>query len=600
MSSAAGSAGEDEADELQVRAYVRDRFVDMFLSQNRRAQGGLLISALLVAWIWFARTQATAALLWTAAALLVTALRFAFTESWVRASRHTAGLSPTGRIVAVLGVNGVLMALPLLAFGHLTELERAGVSIILMATATASVATTSGYRFVFLAFAAPMLVALALAWALTAPIGGHVAAARGLALLIGLYLLFLASVGRQAQQVFEESSRYRHAEQGRNRQLQQALATADEASRAKTQFLAAASHDLRQPIHGMNVLVAALSLHELTPRAREIVVLLESVNQVLSRQLDGLLDISKLDAGIVRPDPAPQRLDRLLTTLHGTLAPVARERGIELRLHIEDSATAQTDGPLLVRVLSNLCDNAIKFTRRGGRITLGLRREGSQAVLSVADTGIGIARNEQARVFAEFYQVGNVERDRTRGLGLGLAIVRRLCTLLDVQLTLSSELGTGTTVRLCLPALPVQAEPTPPAPAPMLPAGLSVLVIDDEPMVRESMRLLLSAMDCSVHLADSTEHARAIATAHTLDAVLSDFRLREGDSGLAALQAVRSLRPRAACALITGDTAPDRIREARSIGVPLLHKPVTLNDLLSVLRAEPRQGAASQADQVPA
>lgn len=563
-----------------VAAFVRARFVDLFLGQSRRAQIGLLAAGALVAWVWHARTQQGAALAWIAALAIVTLLRVVFSERFVRAAAPAA--QPL-RIALLLGANGLLMMVPLAAFASLSEIERAAVSIILIGSATASVATTSGYRSVFLAFAAPMLLALAAAWALTPHAAGSGVASGSIALLVFLYLLFLVGVGRQAQEVFEESSRFRHGEEQRSRELKQALAAADEANRAKTQFLAAASHDLRQPIHGMNVLVAALSLRELDDRSREIVALLDSVNQMLSRQLDGLLDVSKLDAGIVRPEPAAHRLDRLLEAQHAALAPVARERGITLHLRCDGPAAAITDATLLARVLANLGDNALKYTPAGGTVTLALRAEGGDALISVADTGIGIPADEQERVFREFYQVGNAGRDRTRGLGLGLAIVRRLCELLGVRLTLQSAPGAGTTVTLRLHALAVRVDPTrAPAPAALRP-GLAVLVVDDEPLVRESMRLLLDELRCRVHVAESSHEAEAIARAQPLDAVLSDFRLRDGDSGVAALHAVLRHCPGARCALVTGDTAPDRIRDAQAAGVALLHKPVTLPDLLALL-----------------
>jgi signal transduction histidine kinase/ActR/RegA family two-component response regulator len=567
-------------DQAHIQAFVQERFVDMFLSQNRRAQLGLFIAAAIVAFIWFGRTQSAGALVWLVALGGVTVLRYRYTERWVR----DRDAQPTQRIAAVLLVNGVMMAVPLVAFDRLSELERAAMSIIVLATATASVATTSGRRSVFLAFAVPMVVPLAFAWALARHDQGSGQAAFGVALLVLLFLAFLVSVGKQANAQFEESCRFRYGEQQLNAELKQALEQASESNRAKTQFLAAASHDLRQPLHSMNVLVAALTLRELDGRSREIVGLLDSVNQTLSKQLDGLLDISKLDAGAIRPELSVHRLDQLVASHHAAMAPVARERGLKFTLDIAEPASGLVDGPLLTRALSNLTDNAFKFTRRGGAVSLSLRREQGQAVLAVTDDGIGIAQDEQERVFREFYQVGNTERDRAKGLGLGLSIVRRLCGLLGVDLRLASQPGAGTTVTLRLPEVAaVQTVATTSMKA-GVPKGLTVLVVDDEPMVRDSMRLLLSELGCTVLLADGTEQATRAAAAQRIDAVLSDYRLREGDSGLQVMRAVQNMHPGVRAALVTGDTAPDRIRDAESVGVPLLHKPVTLADLLSVLQ----------------
>jgi signal transduction histidine kinase/CheY-like chemotaxis protein len=601
LGSTGNGAAPATADESLVQAFIHDRFADMFLGQNRRAQLGLLVAASLVAFIWYQRTQAAVALFWMGAVVVVTALRYVGTERFVRAR---GGRQTTRRITAVLLVNGLLMAMPLTAFHRLTELERAAVSIILIATATASVATTAGFRSIFIAYAAPMLVPLSVAWAVTRSEDHGAAAAVGLGLLIFMFLLFLLSIGQQSRQVFEEAGRFRYGEQQLNRELSQALAQAGEANRAKTalladleralgqageanraktQFLAAASHDLRQPIHSMNVLVAALRLREMDERSREIVLLLDSVNQMLSRQLDSLLDVSKLDAGIVKPERAVHALHQLLAEHQQAQAPVARERGLNLELAVADEASASTDSALFGRVLGNLTDNAFKFTRRGGSVKLTLHVTGGRAVITVADTGIGIAPEEHERVFREFYQVGNVERDRSKGLGLGLSIVRRLCQLLGVEVQLASMPGVGTTVTLTLPVVaPVRAAQAA-AVVSRVPPGLQVLVVDDEEIVRHSMRLLLAELGCVVHLADGTEQARQLSAQHGIDVVLSDHRLREGDSGLLAIRAVQARHAGVRAALVTGDTAPDRIQEAQAAGVRLLHKPVTLPELLSVL-----------------
>lgn len=568
-------------DEAVVQAFIHARFADLFLGQSRRAQIGLLVAAILTAAIWFSRTRSAWALAWIGAVVAVTLLRYLYTERLVRGFGQER---TTSVIVAVLAVNGVMMATPILAFGALSVLDRAAVAIILLGSATASVATTSGYKSVFLAFAAPMLLALATGWALASDEQGTTLVPQAIGFLVFAFLLFLVSIGRQASGIFGEASRFRYGAQQLNRELQHALEIASEANRAKTHFLAAASHDLRQPIHSMNVLVAALTMRDLDTRSREIVDLLDSVNQSLSRQLDSLLDISKLDAGIVKPSLRIERLDQLARAHHAATEPAARERGIGLALQVAHEVSVETDAALLGRVLSNLTDNALKFTRRGGQVRIGVREHGERAVLSVADTGIGIAQAEQARVFAEFYQVGNVERDRQRGLGLGLSIVQRLCQLLGATISLDSEPGVGTTILVSLPRSRASGIPTAPTSVarPSV-QDLSVLVVDDELFVRQSMRLLLSELGCTVYLADGTAQAQEHARAARIDVVLSDYRLRDDDSGLSVIRSVQALQPHARAALITGDTAPDRIAEAQSVGVPLLHKPVTLDSLLEVL-----------------
>lgn len=567
-------------EDVAIRALAFDRFVDMFLSQNGRAQLGLLVAATLIALVWYQSTHSLLAIAWLVLAALVAVFRFLYSEAFIR---RVAPPQRVARIVSVLLVNGVLMALPLQAFAYFSELGRAALSIILLASATASVATTSGFRLVFLAFAVPMLILLSLAWCWVAWINDS-GAAWGLAALIVLYLLFLVSIGRQANAVFQDLCRFRFGEQQLNRELTHALEEASEANRAKTQFLAAASHDLRQPIHSMNVLVAALSLRQLEPQSKEIVALLGTVNQTLSKQLDTLLDVSKLDAGVVHAEFAVHSLRKIVETHHAATSPVAQERGLRLELEDGVDVSASTDAALLTRALSNLTDNALKFTPRGGIVQLSVLSEQHLAVLRVRDSGIGISLDEQERVFREFYQVGNVERDRLKGLGLGLSIVRRLCALLDVQLQLESQPGVGTTITLRMPqAAPVEPVRIVARERDGFAKGLRVLVVDDEVMVRQSMRLLLTELGCLVHLAEGVDVAQSIAQAHPIDLVLSDLRLRDGASGLSVIHSIRALHPAAHAVLITGDTAPDRIREAQSAGVGLLYKPVALDDLIAVL-----------------
>ncbi|RZA17085.1 MAG: response regulator, partial [Proteobacteria bacterium] len=434
-----------------------------------------------------------------------------------------------------------------------------------------------------------------------------------LAGLIIVFLLFLVGLGKQVNKVFEESSKYRYGEQQLNakltRALQQAeehrlveqqlnaeltqalqradehhqveqqlnakltlaLQRADESNRAKTKFLAAASHDLRQPLHVMTVWLGVLRQYKIDEDTRGIVNKLESMNQALSRQLEGLLDISKLDADIVTPRLAPCSLDALLTGHQQAMEPVAHLKGIHLELLCDESLAVATDETLFSRILRNLTDNALKFTRRGGSVRLSLQRDGDDAVLSVADSGVGIAEEELEYVFQEFYQVASTERSRSEGLGLGLSIVRRLCALLGVQLALESKFGVGTTFKLRLPLSSLEEEPIVETPAPEV-VGLSVLVIDDELDVRESTQALLRG--CNVHLAASGAEALKIAQAVFIDVILSDLRLRDGESGIDVIKLLHKVRPEAHAVIITGDTAPQRLRTVISAGIPLMIKPV--------------------------
>lgn len=567
-----------------VSQLVQEQFIDTYLRNSGKAQIGLLLSAVVAGLIWHDRSHSIWPIAWLLVFALVTGLRYFKTADFVRAA---TGSGRVYRIGLTLLVNGLMMAAPLSAFATYSELERMAISIILMATATASTTTTSGYRAVFLAFALPMLVPLALAWALIPHQDASWLSTWGISALILFYLGFLVNVARQVAAVFVQSCQYRLGEHQTNQQLKVALDAADESSRAKTRFLAAASHDLRQPLHSINVLVATLSLRPLDADTQDIVRLLDAVNHTMTQQLDALLDLSKLDAGVIQPDLSSLRLDTLLHAHVQALAPVAASKGVTLVLDDTPALAALTDELLLRRVVSNLTDNALKFTPRGGTIRLKLWQEDTLAHLSIADTGIGISDQDKQWVFQEFYQVSNTERDRRNGLGLGLSIVQRLCRLMGIRVELASAPGKGTTITLSMPVVsdqPLAAHATPSPPATVQP-GLMVIVLDDEATVRQSMSLLLRQLGCLVYEAESTVQAVAIVQQHAIDVLFADHRLRGADNGIHAIERIRTIRPQVTAVLLTGDTAPDRLQQAKHAGVTMLHKPLVLEQVIEVLNS---------------
>ncbi|MBU6269687.1 MAG: hybrid sensor histidine kinase/response regulator [Betaproteobacteria bacterium] len=578
-----GASDALDVDDTLLQAFVRERSIATWLRQIPSSMAGQLFAGLLLGAIWWVNTRSIWPLAWAGTLVAALLLRLVYTERIVR----MPGRVPTEtRISALMVSQGALITLPLLGFSRFPAVEQAAVSIILVALATASVATTAGFRLVFLYYAVPILMPLALAWALAASEAASPHAGLGMAALVLVYQTYLIGLSRQIGRVVQEAARFRYSQERMNQALKQALDTAESSSRAKTQFLAAASHDLRQPMHSMNVLVAALSLKTLDKSVREIVNMLDAVNQSMTRQLDSLLDISKLDAGIVVPRLKTCQLDAMLRNLVLSASAVAGERGLSCHLSIGQPLAVRSDESLLGRVLSNLTDNAIKFTPRGGAITISLQREGDTALIEIRDSGIGIPPELQSRVFEEFYQIGNPQRDRTRGLGLGLSIVKRLCDLLGASLTLQSRVGEGTRFEIRLPlALTPETEPAqPPVAVPAATARI-VLVIDDELAVRQSMRVLLEELGCTVLDAAGTNEATRVAAEHPIDLILSDMRLADGDSGIEAIRQVRARRPGARAVLITGDTAPERLREAQASGLILLHKPVSLESLTGVLDA---------------
>jgi signal transduction histidine kinase len=408
----------------------------------------------------------------------------------------------------------------------------------------------------------------------------------GMALTTSIYLATLLAQAAPGQQALVRMVTLAWDNEQLAASLRAERDRAQAASESKTRFFAAASHDLRQPLQALSINAYALAMLARREGQPKIVKLSESIDRALRQStglLDGLLDVSRLDAGAVQADWRDIDLGAVLDGLEAEFAPLAAQGG--LTLTVEKPAAplrVRSDADLLRRVLTNLVGNALKFTRSGGVRLVAAPAEGGRVTLSVIDTGIGIAPADQQRVFEEFYQADNPARDRNQGLGLGLSIVRRIAALLDIGLQLHSQPGRGTRIALSLPpGRPELAVPAPAAAGPtaapddmLPPLDLRVLVIDDEPDIREAMQSLLEQLGCEARCVE--DQAGALALVHTgfrPDLILADHRLREG-SGLDALAALQAELGPVAAMLVTGDTAPQTLAQLMASGHRVLHKPV--------------------------
>ncbi len=495
--------------------------------------------------------------------------------------------------VALSAINGIAHGSAVVFLPQLNGIESAFLSILLLGLCTGSVGTTNGYRPIFISFIVPVLLPLATTWAFFTGTALNRLAELSTALLVLLFGAVLIATARDSYRMFRESFEIRQQQAKLNRQLRVALDDAEAANRAKTRFLASASHDLRQPMHTLTLFGAALALRPLDEGSRRIVNDMGTALQSLGAQLDALLDISKLDAGVVPVRPGVFFLVDFLQRIEFDCGPLAHRKGLGLTVDCPPNAVCKTDEALLARIVRNLVDNAIKYTPRGG-ISIRVESAGAKWSITIADTGTGIDEAEQHKVFEEFYQVGNPERDRSQGLGLGLSIVRRLSTLLDVGLRMKSAPGQGTEFVLSVPRSEKKAAAYPDAayePA-MRPSvfGLCVLVLDDEESVRKGMQSLLEGLGAQVLLAGCTAEALELAKAARPDVVLADLRLRGDDTGINAIAQLRELHPRLPALLISGDIASDRLQDARSAGIALLHKPVAIETLCSAIEQTVRNG----------
>ena len=587
--------GRAEGGPHQLKPTVYRYLLQLLADQSRRVPFPVLGLLIVLALIASQRMPAWIPALWLLFAMGVLAFRWRWLG--LLPSRNELSLPTRLRIAVALSLlNGLAHGASLAAFPVLTEAERAFFTVLLLGLCTGAVGTTAGHRPLFIAYTLPVLIPLTVLWAWSPQAHDPSWVERSLALLIALYFLILLGLAREAWKRFLESVRIRYQERSLNLKLQAALLHANEANLAKTRFLAAASHDLRQPLHTVGLLVAALSLRPASERDKEIIDLLGQVTVALSAQLDGLLDISKLDAGVVFAENKVFNLDDLMRQHHAELDAAAHAKGLQADLKSTANVFVETDPNLFLRVLRNLTDNALKFTE-SGCVGLELTTDAGLAVVVVRDSGMGIPRELQAQVFEEFYQVHNPERDRSKGLGLGLSIVRRLADLLGIEIAMDSTPGAGTVFEL---RLPLARRPEPAAinhhPSDEHYLGLNVLVLDDERSVRYSIRLLLEEMGCTCMDAGSTQEALDLARQRCPDLVLADLRLRGDENGIAAIRELRALCGEVPALLISGDTAPDRLQDARRAGIRLLHKPVGLNALRAEMRAALREksGARSQ------
>ncbi len=490
--------------------------------------------------------------------------------------------SETQRLQIAIGlsvINGITHALSLFFFPHLTEYERAVQTMILTGIGSISVITTAGFLPISLAYLIPTLIPTVALWGLFTFSEGGSWIGLGVAGMVFGSSSIMVALSKDTFSLFEESFSIRQRQSAMNTQLKSALQEAESASRAKTRFLASASHDLRQPIHALSLFGGALAKRPLDAQSRDIAEHMDLALQSLASRLDSLLDISKLDAGIVQVNKTAFNMRLMVERLQDEFMPAAQTKNLKVWLDCPDDVFVNTDELLLERIVRNLLSNAIKYTDQG-KIDISVTAKNNKVFIIVNDTGRGVPPEEQEHIFEEFYQLNNPERDHTKGLGLGLAIVKRLSDLLNLNLNMDSILGGGTCFTLQMEqstAIP-NAQPSPPKPN-LSWSNLCALVIDDEYEVGLGMKALLEGMGCKILLADSTLDALSQAKAERPDIILADFRLRGEDNGILSIRSIRELYSEIPAILISGDTAPERLREAEDAGIQLLHKPVLVDDL---------------------
>jgi Na+/proline symporter/signal transduction histidine kinase len=360
-----------------------------------------------------------------------------------------------------------------------------------------------------------------------------------------------------------------------NAELLAAKASADDANISKTRFLAAASHDLLQPLNAARLYVTSLVERQGSGENAALIGNIDASLDAVEEILGALLDISRLDSGVMKPELASFRIDEILRQLEVEFAPLAREKGLNLKF-MPTSLTVTSDRRLLRRLLQNLVSNAVKYTPKG-RVLVGCRRHGKRVRIAVIDTGIGIPKSKRRAIFQEFHRLEQGAKV-ARGLGLGMSIVERIARVLDHTIEVDSVLGRGSqfTVEapMAAPIALVARGRTPQRTASGPLTGMRVLCIDNEPKILDGMATLLGGWGCEVTKAASLQQALSQVTAATVPiGLLVDYHLDIG-TGLDAIRALRERHGELPATLITADRSVKLRKEAEAANVQVLYKPI--------------------------
>ncbi|MFZ2268895.1 MAG: hybrid sensor histidine kinase/response regulator [Azonexus sp.] len=403
-----------------------------------------------------------------------------------------------------------------------------------------------------------------------------------LPLILGAMLCIFVPIllwqGSKRHHAFIESLKLRFKNEFLARELTIQQKIAEDAGQAKSRFLAAASHDLRQPVQALAIFQDLLRPEmQLTPLGETYFLKTQQAIKAVSSLLGTLLDISRLESNTVKAQRELIRVAPLIEQMQREFGALAEQKGIKLHT-VGCSASLETDAMLLGQILRNLVANALRYTH-SGKILVGCRRRGRLLAIEVWDTGIGIRKEHQASIFSEFFQIGNQERDRQHGLGLGLAIVERAARLIGAKISLRSQFGKGSCFAVSLPIsrrrAPFNPDVTQPFSSPFDLGGRLIVLVENEEDIRKGFHTMLEKWGCRVISGHSWRSIESQLPTQKIDAVISDFGLAKHENGITVIGKLRVRFGRQLPALlITGDTSQQTLQAASEAGLPILHKPI--------------------------
>lgn len=512
--------------------------------------------------------------LWFGAVFLLSALRFFSLWRHLKTPTTPKLAKARARLLTVYsGLSGCQWGY--LGYFQILPEQPMGRVVIVMALISlvvSGIASLSQRLPIFYAFTIPALVPTAYSFS---TLSGDIF--KVVAVLIALFLFTSLFYANRINKTLLKSIRARVENVNLIFKLSLEKQRAEQANIAKSKFLATASHDLRQPMHALNLFATTLEERIQDPANKALVNNICSSVKGLSELFNALLDISKLDAGTLHVEKQHFKLKDLLDHLQNDFMAQANEKA--LRLDINSLGVVVYSDPLLLeRMLRNLLSNAIRFTK-AGKVTINVIPLDGAVCIEIKDTGSGIADEALETIFEEFVQLHNTALDRSKGLGLGLSIVKRIASLLGHPISVKSSLGIGSIFSLVVPLGNYLQQTSMMLATQELEQDCSrifVLVIDDEPAIREGMSSLLTNWGCLVLAVGSVKEAVAVLADYEYppDAILADYRLRDHSTGTEAVATIRALYDSEISALIiSGDTTVDRLKEANASGLPVLHKP---------------------------
>jgi signal transduction histidine kinase/CheY-like chemotaxis protein len=575
-----------------IDAEIRGESIRTLYAQMRNTSlAAMVITAYMVAASW-AFTDHRVILVWAVVQIGTIAIREAMVHAFNKRERAAAELEPwADYYVAHQALVGLTWGATMFLFAHPDQPITVALTLCCLYSIGAGAVPGQSYTPKSLYVLIAVLFSLVAIRLIAVGTFGYVLLGSASA----LFGLTMVGFCRVQAKTLQEGFRIRFE----NRALLDALvvekAQADEArqraevaSLAKSQFLAAASHDLRQPLYALSLFSASLGELKLDAEGRGVVLRIQESIAVMESLFDGLLDISRLEAGVVQAHIADVSVDALFDRLSQVFHPIAVDRGLDLRFRC-DGEWVRSDGTLLEQVLSNLVANALRHTRRGG-VLVAARNRPDGVRFEVWDTGIGIAEGDLHKIFEEFVQIGNPERDRRNGLGLGLPIARRAAALIGGALEARSRLGVGSRFALTQPRAAQRparwARDLPFAPAVVRDRNLPVMIVEDDRDVAAALADLLTRWQIDFRLFPNGPAALAsIAGGARFGLVLADYRLPGAMNGLDLIEAIRAGHPLPApeAVLISGDFDSGLIGAAQARGVPLFHKPLRAGLLQALL-----------------